>query len=145
LLAANASCRTFVSSLIMSLALPVSIDFTIEAGEVGADKFIGWTSGVDKGAGSTLMTVSHFNSGDKGVKSAVDWSSSPGMLFGWKTGSDLSVLHELIGACGLCSISLCSLTGLWMYIPWWIRLFSIQHCCRRQLWIAQSNVGSHDI
>lgn len=64
-----------------------------------------------------LMTVSHFGSGDKGVKSVGDWSSSPGMLFGWKIGSDVSVLHELMGACGLCSISLRHPTGLWMYIP----------------------------
>jgi hypothetical protein len=59
-----------------------------------------------------LMTVSYFGSGDKGVKSVGDWSSSSGMLFGWKIGSDLSVLHELMGACGLCSISSHHPTGL---------------------------------
>jgi len=105
LFVANTSCEAFVSSWIVSLALPVSVDFTIKAGEVGADKLIGQTSGVDERAGGMLMTVSHFGSGDGGVKSVGDWSSSSGMLFGWKVGSDLSVLHELMGACGLCSIS----------------------------------------
>jgi hypothetical protein len=112
LLVANTSCRAFVSSWIISLALPVSIDFTIKAGEVGGDKVIGWTSGVDERAGGMLMTVSHFSSGDKGVKSVGDWSSSSGMLFGWKIGSDLSVLHELMGTCDLCSISLPHPTSL---------------------------------
>jgi hypothetical protein len=106
LLVINTSCRAFVSSWIMSLPSPVSIDFSIEAGEVGADKLIGWTSGVDERAGSPLMIVSHFGSGDRGAGSVVNWGSSPGMLFGREIDSDLSVLHELMGTCGLCSISL---------------------------------------
>jgi hypothetical protein len=40
LLVVNTSCEVFFSPWTMSLALPVSIDFTIKAGEVGADKFI---------------------------------------------------------------------------------------------------------
>jgi hypothetical protein len=41
LLAVDTSRRTFVSSWIMSLAVPVLIDSTIKAGEVGADKLDG--------------------------------------------------------------------------------------------------------
>lgn len=59
-----------------------------------------------------LAIVSHFGSGDKGMKSVVNRGSSPGMLFGWKTGSDLSVLQVLMRTRGLCSISVCHSMGV---------------------------------
>jgi hypothetical protein len=58
------------------------------------------------------MTVSRFGSGDKGMKSVVNWGSFPAMLFGWKMGSDFSVLHVFMRTCGLCSISLCHPMGI---------------------------------